>query len=399
LKSSYVVFGATGTLVLVGALFFRPAASADVPRTPKSDAEVLERLPLGRADPREREQERLRRVLASQPQDLRAATALAQLDIELSRARSDPRFLSYAQAALAPWWEMPAPPLSVRVLRATIRQSVHDFDRALADLDEVVRLDPTNAQAWITRSVVLGVKGRYAEAKASCEPLKGLAPELVLAVCESSIDAVNGAAGPAYERLAGALARTRGVSVAEHEWATSTLGEIALRLGKDDLAEEQFKAALAEDPGDSYVLAAYADLLLDLGRAAEATDLVAAHTDNDGLLLRLVLADARTHAKQREEHLELLRGRFDASRLRGDTVHRREEARFVLAAGDDPKRALELATANWGVQREPWDVRVLLESALAARDPSAAEPALSFLAATHLEDPRIRALAARIGKP
>ena len=58
--------------------------------------------------------------------------------------------------------------------------------------------------------------------------------------------------------------------------------------------------------------------------------------------------------------------------------------------------ALALARANWDVQREPWDVRVLLESALAANEPSAAEPALTFLDANHLQDPRILAIAAKL---
>jgi tetratricopeptide (TPR) repeat protein len=396
MKSSYFVFGATGILVLVGALFFRPAARGDVPRVPAADTDVLERLPLGASDPREREQDRLRRILATNPNDLRTAVALARLDVELSRARSDPRFLSYAQAALGPFWEMPSPPPEVLVLRATLRQSVHDFDRALIDLDRVIVLDPDNAQAWITRSVVLAVKGRYDEAKASCRPLPRLAPELVFVVCETAIDAVTGSAGPAYDRLGTVIARSPGLSPAENEWAVSTLGEIALRLGRHADAEKHFRDALTLDPDDPYVLSAYADLLLDLDRPAEVEKLLKGRTDNDNLLLRLALAEARTRAKDGAAHAELLRDRFDASHLRGDTVHRREEARFILGLEDDPKAALALAGANWDVQREPWDVRVLLAAALAATEPKAAAPALEFLDSRHLQDPRILALAAKV---
>ena len=396
MKSSYLVFGATAVLVVVGAVFFRPPAGADVPRRPTNDGEVLERLPLGATDPREREQERLRQLLTAHPDDLRAAVALARLDIELSRARSDPRYLSYAQAALASFWDLPAPPPEVLVLRATIRQSLHDFDRALADLDQVVKVDPTNGQAWITRSVVLGVKGRYEEAKASCQPLPSLAPPLVFAVCEASIDAVTGSAAAAYDRLAKVVATGRRLSTAENEWAVSTLGEIAERLGRDDDAEKHFREALALDPGDPYVVSAYADLLLDLGRPKEALALVDGKTENDNLLLRLALAEGLTHAPFAAAHKQLLRERFDASHLRGDTVHRREEARFVLGLEDDPTAALALARANWDVQHEPWDARVLLEAAIAAKEPKAADPVLEFLDAHKLEDPRIRALAARI---
>jgi tetratricopeptide (TPR) repeat protein len=397
-KRSYLVFGATGALIVVGAVFFRPPASADVPRLPRDDAEVVEHLALRASDPRERERERLRAVLSAQPDDLRAALALARLDIELSRARSDPRYLGYAQAALGPWWDAPSPPTSVLVLRATIRQSSHDFEGALADLDRVVAVDPSDAQAWITRSVVLAVRGRYAEAKASCQPLVRLAPQLVDAVCETSIDGVSGSAKTAYDRLEAAIRESPRLSPAENEWATSTLGEIALRLGRDHEAEGAFSSALALDPDDSYVLAAYSDLLLDLGRPAEAMKLTAGRTDNDGLLLRLALAESKARAPEATAHADMLGARFDASRLRGDTVHRREEARFELSLRGDARAALALARANWDVQREPWDVRILLESALAAGEPGAAGPALAFLDEHHLEDPRILALAAKLRK-
>jgi len=399
-KRSYVVFGATGALIVVGAIFFRPPASADVPRLPADDAEILERLPMRSSDPRERERLRLHDALVAHPDDLGTALTLARLDIQLSRARSDPRYLGYAQAALGAWWELPSPPSDVLVLRATIRQSSHDFDGALADLDRVVAIDPDDAQAWITRSVVLAVRGRYEEAKASCQPLARLAPELVFTVCETSIDAVSGSAGPAYDRLSMTIRRSRRVSANEdadeREWASSTLGEIALRRGRDDDAESAFSAALAIDPDDAYVLAAYADLLIDRGRPAEAMKLVAGRTDNDGLLLRLALAEAKAHAPAAATHSEMLGARFEASHLRGDTVHRREEARFELELKGDARAALALARANWDVQREPWDVRVLLASAVAAGEPGTAAPALAFLDEHNLEDPRIRALAARL---
>ena len=396
LTRTTLVFGATGLLILAGALFFRPSAQADAPRVPRDDGELLERLPSGRKDGAERERAALRRELSARPADVSAAVRLARLDIETSRERSDPRYLGYAQAALAPWWDLPSPPPEVLVLRATIRQSVHDFDGALADLDQVTSARPDDAQAWITRSVVLGVLGRYDEARTSCAPLARLAPELVLTVCETSLDALTGSAAPAYDRLAAAIARAPGISAAERAWATSTLGEIAQRLGRDADAERAFQAALAIDPEDSYVRAAYADLLLDLRRPAEAAKLAEGRTDNDNLLLRLALAEKATGAPGANDHAELLGARYDASRLRGDTVHRREEARFALGIRADAPAALALARANWGVQREPWDLRVLLEAALAAHDKQAAAPGLAFLQEHHLEDPRIAAVAARL---
>jgi tetratricopeptide (TPR) repeat protein len=392
MNRTQLVFGATGALVLAGALVFRPSAAADAPRVPSDEAEVLEHLPVSR-DPAERRRSDLRRTLAARPDDLRTAVGLARLDIETARRRADPRYLGQAQAALAFWWDLPSPPPQVLVLRATIRQSLHDFDGALADLDRVVAEAPDEPQAWITRSVVLSVRGRYAEAKASCQPLRSLAPALVFDLCEASIDALTGGAVGAYDRIERSLARSTGATPDVREWALSNLAEIAARLGRDDDAARLFRQALALDPDDAYALAAYVDLLLDQGRPDQAARLLAGRTDDDNLLLRLVLVEAATDDRAASAHAELLAARYDASRLRGDTVHRREEARFALGVKHDARRALELARGNWEVQREPWDARVLLAAAVAAEDPTAAAPALSFLDENHLEDARVRALA------
>ena len=395
------IAAAAGVMALVGAaLFFLPRrkANADAPYVPRDDAEIVELLPTGATDPRSRERALLRKRLDANPRDVALAVRVARLDIEESRTRSDPRYLGYAQAALAPWWDAPDAPPPILVLRATIRQSLHDFDGALADLDRVVSVSPGDAQAWLTRSVVLTVRGEYDAAKKSCEPLSSLAGELVSAVCIASIEAVTGEAKTAYENLGVALDRNPARSPGEEAWVVSTLAEIAVRLGDTAAAETHFQRALSIDPSDAYALAAYADLLIDLGRPADAVRVVGDRTANDGLLLRLALAEAARGGTAAAEYAAMLRERFDASRARGDVVHRREEARFALVLQHDAARALDLAKANWKVQREPWDVRVLLEAAIAANDPDAARPALDFLAAHHLEDPKIAALAAKLGK-
>ena len=51
-----------------------------------------------------------------------------------------------------------------------------------------------------------------------------------------------------------------------------------------------------------------------------------------------------------------------------------------------PAGALTTAQANWQVQREPADARILMEAALAARRPRAAQPALDWFHANLVED-------------
>ncbi len=337
----------------------------------------------------------MRTRLQEQPRDVGRAVDYAKKNIEAARRTSDPRFLGHAQAALGPWWTEPEPPSEVLLLRATIRQSLHDFDPALADLGVLAARTPDDPQVWLTRSVVLAVVGRYADGRQSCEPLRRLAAGWVTATCFASIDSLTGRAKDAYTRLGAALLRDPPSDPAGKAWAQSTLGEIAQRAGDDDGAERSYRLALEADPSDVYARAALSDLLLDRKRPAEVLPLLAGKEADDGLLLRLAIAETAAKAAGATEHVATLRARHAASRARGDVVHRREQARFELTFGDRAA-ALALARANWDVQKEPWDARVLLEAAAAARQPEAARPAAEFLAASHAEEPRLVALAARL---
>ena len=279
-----------------------------------------------------------------------------------------------------------------------MRQSSHDFESALADLAQVLKRDPGNAQAWLTRATILQVRGEYAEAKQACVPLVRLAPELITVTCGSSIASFTGDAIKGYELLRRTLDKNATAPVTEKLWALTVLAEMAERMGRIADAEQHFKQALALGHRDGYLLGAYTDFLLDQGRVTEVIELLKDGLRADGLLLRVALAEKFQNvtggppAPQFASHVAALRDRFAASRQRGDTVHRREEARFVLHLLNQPREALRLATENWAVQREPADARILLESATAARNSIAAKPVLDWMGTNHLEDVRLAKL-------
>ena len=138
-------------------------------------------------------------------------------------------------------------------------------------------------------------------------------------------------------------------------------------------------------PRDPYLLGSYADLLLDQRRPDEAAALVSGFKRIDGLLLRF--AEAQPPAgREARAAVEELQGRFDNARARGDRVHQREEARFHLRLLRQPAAALALAQANWRVQKEPADARLLLEAARAAHDSAAEAEVLAWVTASRLED-------------
>ena len=82
--------------------------------------------------------------------------------------------------------------------------------------------------------------------------------------------------------------------------------------------------------------------------------------------------------------------------MRGDTTHEQEESRFSLQMLKQPGEALRLAQSNWRVQREPRDARVLLEAAVALRQPGEAQPVLDWMARTHIEDWYLQRLAGQL---
>ena len=354
---------------LLGTAMLAIAPLGARPYTPATDDQVLERLP-EKTDPSLRDLKRMRLAASQHPGDLALAVRLSRRAIEAARDSGDPRFLGQAQAALAPWWKLDAPPAPALLLRATIKQSNHDFDGAIADLDRLIAANPADGQALLTRATVLTVQGRYAAARADCARIAPLAAPLVVAACDGAPASLSGAAGGAYDRLTRALADASDADAGLREWALTLAAEIAERRGDDATAETHYRRALMLDPRDPYLIAAYGDFLLDRSRARDVLPLVAARTRNDNLLLRLALAEARLPDQKAafDEHRAELADRFDAAHRRGDSLHKREEARYRLFIESDAAGSLRLARENWAMQREPADLRILFDAAAAARD-------------------------------
>jgi tetratricopeptide (TPR) repeat protein len=358
------------------------------PFVPKDEKQVLERLRATPANASTRELRKMRSELSAQPTNSILASRFVRHCLEQYRSEGDPRFIGQAQAALAPWWSTEAPTTDLLVLRATLKQSQHDFDGALHDLNHVLRTDPANGQAWLTRVTILAVQGRYAEARASCAPLAQLAPGLVSITAAASVSSLNGSAERASSLLRSAIDQNAKAPVAQRQWAMTILAEMLTRLGRTAEAGACFEDALALSQRDTYLLGAYSDFLLDLGRPDEVAALLADENRSDGLLLRLALAEKKLKpgSSLLSQHIQTLQSRFEENRLRGESAHQREEARFALYLLGDPQKAVKLALSNWQVQHEPADLRILLESALADRDLTAARPGLEFVQQNNLED-------------
>ena len=383
---------ALGTLAVIAAVL-APAGAA--PYLPQRDDEVLERLPLKAADPRSRELRALRERLAANPQDAAIAVELARRYAGLAAEEGDPRYVGYAQAALAPWWSAEDAPAEVLIARAVAKQYRHDFSAALSDLQRALARDPRNVDGWSWRAAVEMVMGDYAAARRSCEQVRGLGEPLMVTACVANADSMQGRLPESYAALRRAYAAARDIRPAQRFWVLKRLADMADRLGEARAAEEYYRQALALGIPDQYLLAAYADFLLDTGRTREAAALLSDWARSDILLLRLAIAEKDLDPAAHRRHAAELEARYAASRRRGERLHIGDEARFALEVRGDARTALAFALENWTTQREPADARAVLEAALAAGDPAAAAPVLDWMAANRLQHARLEALAAR----
>ncbi len=366
------------------------------PYKPASDGQVLERLPRAPADPVARELRALRADLAARPDDASAAGRLANRYFDLAMAEGDPRYIGYAEAALRPWMAGGSTPPDLRVVRAKLRQYRHDFAGSLVDLVAVVEADPGNIEARAWRAAIFMVQAHYAGARAECAALAPHASELFAAGCMAYVDATTGRTRLAYAHLAEVLRRHPEAPASSRLWNLTRLAEMARRLGDDAAAEKHYRSALALDITDNFLLAAFADFLLEQRRPAEVVALLKDWARSDTLLLRLALAEQDLRLPDAARHAQALADRFAEAALRGERLHLQEEARFRLELRNDPAGATRLAAENWQTQREPRDAAILINSALAARERKPAEPALDWLARSGFEDPRLLRAAAAL---
>lgn len=365
---------------------------AAAPYVPDSNTKVLERLPFKPNDPIARELAQLRGALKRDPRNAEVAAKLARRYYEMVSEEGDPRYLGYAQAALAPWWDMPTPPVGIQILRASLRQFLHNFSGAVTDLDEVLQRDPHNPQALSLRAIIHIVQARYSQGMTDCRALHEGGDPLIAQGCEAMVDGLTGRAGPAYATLNPIVESATSLIPSKKLWLEIRLAELAERQGLADRAEMHFKRALSLGITDTFLLAAYADLLLEQNRPGDVVNLLKDRTRSDVLLLRLVFAERALKLPTAKELENTLAARYAAAQMRGETVHQQEEARFALDVEGNAKRSLDLAIENWKVQREPRDAEIFLRAAIAMKDRESAAPVLKWLDDSKIEDPHLMRL-------
>ncbi len=386
---SLLLFACVVALVAwFGAVLVSPAGDGITTTVPTNAGAIVGRLPVQVAQIKQDLRTR-RAVQAASPRDVATLTALAQGHVERARQSGDPREIGLAESALAPWWEEARPPVPVLLIRASIRQYLHDFDGALADLAHVIQADPTNLQAWMSQAAIQQTTGALAEAATSCRRLMSLSRSITGMVCLADLASLGGDRA-ALDR-ASAIVRSGTSSTAEQAWVMSVLAEMAERFGRHEQAETWFGLAAKAESG-TYARVAFADWLLRRDRARDAVSMLASAPATDAVLLRRALAWRTLGDPQASAAIAELRERFESSQARGDSLHLREMARFALEIDQAPSVALDYASRNWALQKEPADALLLAAAARAAGSPDKADPVRRFVRDCGLYDVRLHEL-------
>ncbi len=362
------------------------------PYLPAADGDVLQEVP-STADPAVVEMRALRLRLDAAPDNFTLANQLAGAYVDYSRQIGDAHYAGYAEAVIAPWVGATAPPAAALVTQATIVQYRHQFADARELLLRSLKLDGRSPQAWLTLATLDMVQGDYRTAAKDCVQVTETAGIETGLGCSASLRSYIGQARQSLVLLQQVEQAAIHTPASYRAWVQGMEAETAERLGDWPLAETHYRNALQLQPQDNFLLVAYADFLLDRARPQEVLPLLADHTQSDTAFFRLALAQAALHSAQADRYTWIMAARFEALRLRGSDYFGREESRFALQLQHDPQTALDMARRNWQVQRAPQDARVVLEAALAAKQPRAAAEVLDFMQKTKLEDPITEPLA------
>ncbi len=277
--------------------------------------------------------------------------------------------------------------------RAGITQVLEDFVEAIAVSEAWIQAAPGDPNAWKGRVQVLSRVHRFADAREALERGKKVDPHAGWPELAATIDEATGhpeLAAPVREETAKILVRP--------ETLTQLAANLALR-GKLDEAIALIPKAVAAAHDNSPVLYAWlyfqwGRLYEQAGQMARARDLFAeAHRRLPGYLEAIVhLAGAMsatgqdpraviTAALAENPHPELLAlaGKTAEAKIAWErylaalpAAFSDHAARFYLAGGADPARALVLARYNLANRDTPEARSLVVEAALAAKDPATA---------------------------
>ena len=260
--------------------------------------------------------------------------------------------------------------------RASARARLHRFAEASADLDAAAAHGASPDRIDGARAAILSATGHELQALAIRTRLATEHPDLGTLAAEAMSLSALGRVTEAEERLVDAQARFRDVTPLPIAALYFQAGLVEERAGRPSSARELYEAAQARLPEHAQATAHLATLLAASGQRAQAVTLLrplAAASDDPeyaGALAGLVGGDeaARLRAQAGK--------RYDLLVAQHAEAFADHAARFWLAAGGQPQKALPLAERNLAL-RPTADAYELAIAASLANDRAARSCALA----------------------
>lgn len=324
------------------------------PYRPASDTEVIDVLPRGSLTFESRV---ATQTTAKQPLSIiepQVTALLAQ-----AYAWGDPRALGQAESLMKPYANDASS--QVRLLRANIYQASHRFDLAKQELQAILRQTPNQPDSVLMLSSIDLVQGRFVDARRGCDQLNDISVLILKMGCIAQVESMTGRLQQSAMTVQQLLQLNNGLSADQQQWLALMLADMALRLDDATLALTAFKQL--NQSHNAPALSAKADWLLAHRQWAAVKQLLGAYSDNESLLIRLVLSDLHLKDPRAQDNAKLLGQRIQVWNQRGEVAHQREQAQYALLLKDSAK-ALALARLNWQKQRETADVVVYVDAAI-----------------------------------
>jgi tetratricopeptide (TPR) repeat protein len=375
------------TMVLACVALHAPAF-AD-PFVPQDPTLVVLEVP---SDPLLKRVAALEGELQSQGDDSYRVYELAESYIELGRRTTEPRYFGRAEALLLQHLTAPSAPAGLRLQLADILQYRHEYAPAVAQIDQALAQQPSNARAHLMRAAIRQAAGAFADARADCGQVLASGDTFAGSVCMGQVMGMTGQIERARTLLTNLIERLPALPARYSGWALTALADLEERSGNLAAAETNLRRAVTGNPYDYYARLTLADLLLGQRRTNEVSVLLRDMPQSESTLLRLAESRAISGTVASSSELAALKDRFDSARARGERIHARDLARFNLRLLANPAAALQAARSNWAQQHEPIDARLLIECAQAAGDSSAIAEVSDWQRRTHYQDVKLAAL-------
>lgn len=368
-KAAYFILIAfcSSTISHVHAAAYRPA----------SDQQIIDTLPAGSPT-----YQQLSKQSPTARQPFSKVEPQISALLKQSYASGDPRALGLAESLLEPYATDHSAP--VRLIRANIYQASHRFNQARQELQAVLKQLPNQPDSVLMLSSIDLVQGRFTEARQYCQQITDMGLLVLRLSCIAQVDSMTGKLQESANTLKQLLQLNNGLTSEQQRWLNLMLADIALRLDDPILAKQVFEQL---DQHTAPSLMARADWLMAHQAWQQTRKLLIKHTDNDSLLLRLVISEQHLNDPAATAHFKLLAERIRIWNERGETAHQREEAQYALLF--NPTKALTLARLNWQKQRETADVVVYANAALRANSQSDIKIIQAWIKQSGFEYPRL----------